>query len=218
MEKLKVLLWSALVASMLMLAGIGGMDRELAEWIRDSGLEGESTVVTIRQLLDGIMGLTTSIYIPGAPLAVTGMALLAWRSRRRLGCNFLFIGAVQIAALLVGAWCKDLFGRLRPYEVLQSGAWEATWFAGGTSFPSGHAAYYFGLFLPLVYLAPRQCRLLLVFPVFVAASRIVENMHFLSDVVASIVLVLLLTAGASRLVEREGGNGKAETGIPGPAG
>ncbi len=122
------------------------------------------------------------------------------------------------AGLLAGAWGKELFGRLRPYEVLQSGAWDATWFAGGSSFPSGHAAYYFGLFLPLVYLAPRQCRLLLVFPVFVAVSRVVENMHFLSDVVASVVLISLLTAGASRLVEREGEHGKAETGIPGPAG
>ncbi len=76
------------------------------------------------------------------------------------------------------------------------------WFAGGNSFPSGHNAFFWGLFLPLIYLFPRWRIPLLIVPLFIAFARIDENYHFLSDVLGAIAIAALVTWLAAFLVER----------------
>ena len=105
-------------------------------------------------------------------------------------------------ATLVTGVAKNLFGRLRPFQVLESGDWTHAWFVNGNSFPSGHAGYYFGLFLPLAWLFPRWRWPLLLAPWFIAIARINANDHFVSDVAASMLVVGLLTLLAARLTQQ----------------
>jgi membrane-associated phospholipid phosphatase len=74
------------------------------------------------------------------------------------------------------------------------------WFVGGSSFPSGHTAFYFGLFLPLAWLFPRHHTAWMFVPVFIALARINANDHYLADVCTSIVLCCLLTLAFARLL------------------
>src|SRR5690606_30671661 len=108
---------------------------------------------------------------------------------------------VQVACLHTMMLGKQVFGRLRPHEVLERGDWSQVWFAGGGSFPSGHAAFYFGLLVPLAAACPRvwQRVLLLALPTFVALARIDMARHFLSDVAASALLAALYTLALAAL-------------------
>jgi membrane-associated phospholipid phosphatase len=76
------------------------------------------------------------------------------------------------------------------------------WFAGGNSFPSGHNAFFWGLFLPLIYCFPRLRIPLLLIPLFIALARIDENYHFLSDVLTAIAVAALITLLAAALCQR----------------
>jgi membrane-associated phospholipid phosphatase len=132
-------------------------------------------------------------------LGLAGLAI-ARRSRlpRSLPASMLCAGIVQAATIGTMMLGKTAFGRLRPQQLFESGDWNAIWFSAGGSFPSGHASFYFGLFLPLAASAPRiwQRVGLIVVPIFVALARIDMNRHFLSDVSAS----ALVAAGWSLLV------------------
>jgi membrane-associated phospholipid phosphatase len=105
---------------------------------------------------------------------------------------------VQFVATCLADFAKPVFGRLRPHETLAD-----LWFAGGgNSFPSGHAAFYAGLFLPLMVLFPRYSALFAIPPLFVGVARLMEHDHYLSDVAVSFAFAALLAAGLSFLVER----------------
>jgi membrane-associated phospholipid phosphatase len=63
------------------------------------------------------------------------------------------------------------------------------------SFPSGHAAFYAGLFLPLALLFPRWAVPLLAIPLLVGGERIASHDHYASDVGASFLLAALVAGG-----------------------
>ncbi|WP_375378222.1 phosphatase PAP2 family protein [Hymenobacter cellulosilyticus] len=69
------------------------------------------------------------------------------------------------------------------------------------SFPSTHTAVYWSLFLPLALAFPRHRLPLLVFPVLIGLGRLALDMHYLSDVLFSIWLVVLFTFLAGRLAQ-----------------
>ena len=71
-----------------------------------------------------------------------------------------------------------------------------------TSFPSGHVAFYAGLFLPLMMLAPRLSPLWAIPPAFVAVARVLDHDHYVSDVTASLALAAALTIGLRFLLEK----------------
>ena len=82
---------------------------------------------------------------------------------------------------------------MRPFQLIEKNDWSHIWFMGSNSFPSGHNAFFWGLFLPFAYVFPRYRIALLIVPVFIGLARIDENYHFLSDVLASIALAALVT-------------------------
>jgi membrane-associated phospholipid phosphatase len=106
---------------------------------------------------------------------------------------------VQFATTVVADLSKPPFGRLRPHEAMELPALQDTWFVGANSFPSGHTAFYAGLFFPLVLIFPRWLLLWLLPPFFIAVARVVEHDHYLSDVAASLTVAALLAVGFSRL-------------------
>ena len=105
-----------------------------------------------------------------------------------------FVACAQVVTRLGAAGLKGVFGRLRPFEVIQAGSWDWKFFSGhGNAFPSGHSAFFWGLFFPLAFVFPRYRLPLLIVPIFISIARIGVNDHWCSDVIASAGLAALIT-------------------------
>ena len=102
-------------------------------------------------------------------------------------------GAALVLSRLVAGVLKNVFDRSRPYVFVNDNSVNDFFYTGGSSFPSGHAAHFFGLFLPLMVLFPRYKWALLVIPVFVAVQRVIANDHYISDVLGGALIALLFT-------------------------
>jgi len=186
----------------LTLTGLAGLDGVTARYLRASGYEELPLFMAVTTFLDTISGKDVSKFLLGFVLLGAGLALAISTKTRRYSSSVLFVGAVQLLSTLVAGVSKNIFGRLRPFELMKSGDWGPEWFANGSSFPSGHAGFYFGLFLPLAFLFPRWRWPLLITPWFIAVARVNANHHFVSDVGASIAIVGALTLLVAWLMRR----------------
>ncbi len=138
-------------------------------------------------------------------LGLTWIALLvalrpAWRPLARV---LVLVALTNTGAHFAAGLLKPVFGRLRPYEIEASG-WVDRFFTGGTSFPSGHAAFYWGLLLPLAWGLPRWRIPLLLPALFVVVARVLENRHFVGDVLAGMALALAVSSCLCALLRRFG--------------
>ncbi|HSE13750.1 MAG TPA: phosphatase PAP2 family protein [Rudaea sp.] len=196
----RTLAWTAAVALIIALVSMLAFDRGIALAVRQSGIESAAIVVSLREFFDILTGSGIGRgfgrfghLLLGASLVVIGMAWLLARKTNPTARALVFTGLVQLGTIEAGSLVKVAFGRLRPYQLLEHNDWSHIWFAGGSSFPSGHVAFFWGLFLPLAYLYPKYRVPLLVVPVFIAFARVDENVHFLSDVLGSIALAAIVT-------------------------
>lgn len=162
------------------LAAIQHLDNAVAVW----GYDHRSPSST-----DGLHALTHlgSIEIVVVlALALVAFAALRWRDRWSL----LFLLAVLAGMEAITLGVKDLVGRLRP--TLEPAAASL-----GPSFPSGHsstsAAFYAAAALIIGRHLPRRARQIVVaaavaVAVAVGASRILLDLHWLSDVIGGLSL------------------------------
>lgn len=142
-------------------------------------------------------------YLYGVLLSLGGLALLPWPQRRVVGRVLLFVGLSHLTSRFLVDILKPPFSRLRPYEALAGGSWHDIWGAAvGNSFPSGHAAHFWGLSLPLIVLYPRQAVPLAVLPIIVSAARVAVNDHYIGDVLASMAVAAWVTAVWARIILR----------------
>jgi len=89
---------------------------------------------------------------------------------------------------------KPIVGRARPHLWLQDAIYGFTPFTANArwnSFPSGHATTAFALAFSLSFLYPRLRPLWLAYAFLIAASRVVIDAHYLSDVCAGAFLAWL---------------------------
>ncbi len=206
----RTLAWMAGSTAIVALISILLFDRPLALAVHGSGFENAATVVQIREFLDiftgrGLVGSHMALgqLLLGALFVVVGLLWIVLQRKSPTGRALVFAGAVQLATIEIAWLIKEYFGRLRSYQqIITAGDWSHIWFAGGNSFPSGHNAFFWGLFLPLAYQFPKFRIPLLVIPVFIAFERIDENYHFLSDVLSAIALAALTTLFAAIVFER----------------
>jgi membrane-associated phospholipid phosphatase len=97
-----------------------------------------------------------------------------------------FLGSTHLVCRVTAGVLKEVFHRLRPFEVIQAGNWDWNFFGShGNAFPSGHSAHFWGLFFPLAFLFPRYRFLFAIAPVFITVARVGVNDHWCSDVLAS---------------------------------
>jgi membrane-associated phospholipid phosphatase len=192
--------WTAAVALIVAFISVFAIDRGIAEAVRHSGIESAAVIVRVREAFDVFTGnFLASGYgglgqvLLAATLIAIGLIWLLARRTNLIARALIFTGLVQISTIEAGSFLKGVFGRLRPYQLLEHNDWSHVWFAGGNSFPSGHVAFFWGLFLPLAYLYPKYRVPLLVLPVFIGFARIDENVHFLSDVLGSVALAAIVT-------------------------
>jgi membrane-associated phospholipid phosphatase len=197
------LLWViALLAGLLFAGGLLGLDRVVASWsVHDQA--GESIFGAGTGLMDLLALKEISNFLLGLLLLAVAIGLLIVRATRGIGWPLLYVAAVQFAATIVADLSKPQFGRLRPDEATMQSAGADTWFVGANAFPSGHTAFYAGLFFPLLLLLPRWAVVWLLPPLFIAIARVVQHDHYLSDVAASIALAALLSIGLSFILRRD---------------
>jgi membrane-associated phospholipid phosphatase len=189
-------------AAALAVAGILGLDTVVAQ-ATAARSPIETPLGMLIEAFDLVALKGISSFLLSFVLIVAAGALLALK--RRGGWTLFYVGLVQFLSTTIADLSKPPFGRLRPHEAMLDGAGLDRWFAGGQSFPSGHTAFYFGLFVPLIILWPRYTLLWLAIPLIVATQRLVAHDHYLSDVAASITLATLLSvglAGVARPTER----------------
>jgi len=210
MSKRALILTFAICAA-LALISIFTLDRLIALGVHNSGFERAAVVVRGREFFDiftgrgiGLLGSHVGLgqLLLGAIFIALGLVLALARNASYHARALIFAGAVQIATIEAAWQIKDQFGRLRPHQLIERNDWSHIWFAGGNSFPSGHNAFFWGLFLPLAYLYPKYRIPFLIIPVFIAFARIDENYHFLSDVLGGIALAALITLIAATLFGR----------------
>lgn len=204
----RFLLATALISATLLAIGLLAVDIPLAQWIHASGHENAALFVVGLGTLDSLVGIRVWYWLAPLVCMALGLAGLAVAQRARLSralpTAVLCAGIVQAATIGTMMLGKYAFGRLRPQQLFESGDWSAIWFSAGGSFPSGHASFYFGLFLPLAASAPRtwQRVALITVPVFVALARLDMSRHFLSDVATSALVAsawsLLVVAAIRR--------------------
>jgi undecaprenyl-diphosphatase len=90
--------------------------------------------------------------------------------------------AVGLSFLLVDSVVKPLFGRVRPFDVMEIQMIAAR--PATASFPSGHAAMAMAGALAVTRMLPRSSWILWPIAALIAASRIYLGMHWPTDVVA----------------------------------
>lgn len=200
----RLLGWVGAISAVLLLAGLAGIDRLFAEWLRTSGFEQARVFADGLGALDIATGIRVWFWLAGVIVLIIGIALSFWRPHLRWPRVFVVASLVQFACIATMILGKRHFGRLRPEQVLETGDWSQLWFAGGGSFPSGHSAFYFGLFLPIAAACPAlwQRFIVLAIPVYVALARIDIAKHFLSDVAASALIAAIYTLIAATLARR----------------
>ncbi|HEX8534327.1 MAG TPA: phosphatase PAP2 family protein [Allosphingosinicella sp.] len=182
----------------LALASVPTIDLPIAQWAA-AHPRGGTFWDWGTQLLDLVALKKISNFLLGPILLLAGGALLLLRTTRRNGWMLLYVGAVQFTTTVVADLAKPLIGRLRPEEAI---AGADKWLAAGNSFPSGHTAFYAGLFFPLMLIAPRWTFLWAIPPLFIAAARVLEHDHYLSDVSASLALAALVAGGLAFILRR----------------
>ncbi len=180
------------------LLSIFTLDRPLSDWSA-AHPRGGSIWETGTRLMDTVFLKGVSNFLLGPVLLIAGGVLLVLRSTRRNGWMLVYVGAVQFTCTVVADLAKPLIGRLAPDEAI---AGVDHWLAGGNAFPSGHTAFYAGLFFPLMLISPRWTFVFAVPPLFIAAARVLENDHYLSDVSASLGLAALVSGGLAFILSR----------------
>lgn len=182
-------LWTmALFFGLVAAAGVAGLDQLVAAAL-PAAAPGSlwGTGVT---LLDTLALRELGDFLLGFALLMAGLLLLPARATRSIGFPLLYVALVHLLSYAAADLSKPWFGRVRPFEA----AGGDLWFAAGNSFPSGHTAFYAGLFLPLMVLFPRLALLWALPALFVAGARVAEQDHYLSDVSAALAIAAAFSA------------------------
>ena len=188
------LAYSALVALVLTLLSIFLFDQPIAAFAQSAGGRQSPVLQGGTRWLEIAAGLPINRYFVTYLLLGAGALLFIAKSTRAIGWMLFFIATAQVVTRLTAGVLKNVFDRLRPFEVIQAGNWDWKFFSGnGSSFPSGHAALFWGLFFPLVFLFPRYWLPLLIIPVFISVARVGVNDHWSSDVIASAAIAAMVT-------------------------
>lgn len=123
-----------------------------------------------------------------------GFMLLAYGGPRRFSA-VAAAGATAILGILVFKALKRLSQRPRPCQI-EPHCWSKVLPPDRFSFPSGHTMTAFSIAVVISFFYPSLEGMLFFMALSIAVSRIVLGMHFLSDVLAGVVLGVALGCGA----------------------
>jgi membrane-associated phospholipid phosphatase len=194
------ILYSFFVALVLTLLSVFALDQPIAAFIQRAGGRESAFLQQGTHWLEVASGFPIARYFLAWLMLGAGALLFIWRSSRPVAWMLLFIASVHLVTRLTAGTLKNVFDRLRPFEVIEAGNWDWKFFGEqGSAFPSGHSAHFWSLFFPLAFLFPRYRLPLLIIPLFISVARVGVNDHWCSDVIASIAIAALLTLAFIRL-------------------
>lgn len=175
------IVWLLVWAGLLLLAF--ALDRPVAQWVQDHHpIEKTSRSVAAIKLM-GNFWFTI----------VVALVLFAW-NRHRLHASLALLLSGALGGLLYSL-IKWIAGRHRPVvaRIVRidplgfhpfPGGLHGLFYESGLGFPSGHACLAFASAVTLTLAIPRGWMLWILLASMVGAERIMENAHYLSDVVA----------------------------------
>jgi membrane-associated phospholipid phosphatase len=124
---------------------------------------------------------------------VSGLFLIFSKRTKKVGFIFLTVVFTNFIAYgVITAKLKMEFKRARPNLYLNGGEQTADFYneqAIDYSYPSLHAAFYLSLFLPFTLVFKRYAPLILFIPGVITVGRVVQNDHYLSDILTSLLIV-----------------------------
>ncbi len=176
------------------LVSVWVIDQPLAYFV-DRNLRGvEFAFAALTEYAEIASGYRLSRWLPGFLLLGAGGVLYLVRWNIPVAKILGFAGTAFLLTRLTAGVLKTVFERTRPFDLVKSNDYVQTFFIdGGSSFPSGHAAHFWGLFLPLIFLFPKYRAALFIVPAFIFVARVAVNDHYLSDVLASTYIALFFT-------------------------
>ncbi|HVA13494.1 MAG TPA: phosphatase PAP2 family protein, partial [Stellaceae bacterium] len=157
--------------------------------------------------LHAIFALVTRFGEGGVYLVPLGLTFLwTWlKGAKRWAWRTGFVFAAIALSGLIGDLVKPVFGRARPVLLFREHLFGFTWtgaHADHWSFPSGHSTTVAALAVALYAIYPPLWPAYAAAALLVMASRLVLDMHYLSDVIAGgylgIAVAWALTAAAQR--------------------
>jgi membrane-associated phospholipid phosphatase len=201
-NKTKPIVFTILLLTVGILFSIQFVDRPLALTL-DGHLKG--TKLLLHQLVSGLEWITAfnvSKYLLGGLLLLAGVVLYLFPLTRGISGYFFFIGSTHLVSRLVAGTLKNVFLRSRPNEFIENNEVRDFFVEGGSSFPSGHVAHFFSLFIPLLFIISRGRFWIILIPSIVAIQRVLSNDHYLSDVLAGILIAYLFSLAFIKLFQR----------------
>ena len=185
---------SFFVALVLTLLSIFFFDQPIAAFVQRAGGRESPFLQQGTHWLEVASGFPITRYFLAWLMLGAGALLFISKSTRPAAWILVFIGTTHLVTRVTAGTVKNVFARLRPFEVIEAGNWDWNFFGErGSAFPSGHSAHFWGLFFPLAFLFPRYRWPLLIIPLFISIARIGVNDHWASDVIASAAIAALLT-------------------------
>lgn len=195
MKQARLLLWG-LILTALTLVSIAAIDMRIARMIEPGVRWWKSIVNPPMTVIEIAFGFPISKWLTGAVILLAAIVLFFIRRHRPTAWLLLFISLSQLLTRLIAGVLKNVFLRERPYEI-----GDGRWFVeGGSAFPSGHAAHFWGLFFALVIAFPKTRIPFLILALFVSFARVVVNDHYVSDVLASSAIAAFVTYGVGWVV------------------
>jgi len=194
----KTLAWVSAALLIATFASIAVVDRPLALFIANQ-LDGVTRAAgAFTSALEWIFAFDLSKYLYAFLLLLIGVGFHVVQRSKAWARFFYFVGTTLLLSRVISGTLKNVFERVRPFEWIKSRAPADFFVDGGSSFPSGHAAFYFGLFLPLAIIFPRHKWLFLAFAFVAALARVFDVDHYLSDILASSLVAWLLAFGLAK--------------------
>ncbi len=194
----KTLAWVSVALLIATFASIAVVDRPLALFIANQ-LDGVTRAAGAFTLaLEWIFAFDLSKYLYAFLLLLIGVGFHVVQRSMARARYFYFVGTTLLLSRVISGTLKNVFERVRPFEWIKSRAPADFFVDGGSSFPSGHAAFYFGLFLPLAIIFPRHKWLFLAFAFIAALARVFDVDHYLSDIIVSALVAWLLAFGLAK--------------------
>jgi membrane-associated phospholipid phosphatase len=174
------------------------LDRRVADWVRHAPLYHRSDRFVPILKLPGNFFFT---------LAVCAVLAMFHRNRWRAALPLLISGPMVGLVYLFLKWSV---GRRRPvivdapfdFHPFAHGLMGFVHSESGLSFPSGHASLAFATATCLAAVMPRGAIVFFFLAIAVGAERVLENAHYVSDVVAGAGLGIISGWIAIRLVSR----------------
>jgi len=131
-----------------------------------------------------------------AVFLLAGSILLFIQKNKMYGMVFFIVIVVNLIATYTTSQIKTFTDRARPSYFFENP--NTPDFLNpdidGDSFPSAHASFYWSIFLPFAFVFRRYAVFLIIVPLLISISRMVQGHHYLSDVSASLAIVWLLSA------------------------